>query len=124
MNNNIHDKIRKIRGLKGYSQEYVAQKIGMSQTNYGKIELGQVKPPLDFLDKISPVFEMSNEDILTFDEKFVFHNNSFDTSQPNIYNANFGLHEKALYEQLLKEKDAQIHLLTQILEEEKKRRQK
>ncbi|WP_081469280.1 helix-turn-helix domain-containing protein [Runella slithyformis] len=33
-------KIRKLRELQDLTQEYIATKLGMSQTNYGKIERG------------------------------------------------------------------------------------
>lgn len=36
-------KLRMIRQIKGYKQDYVAEQLGMSQTNYSNIEIGKQK---------------------------------------------------------------------------------
>ena len=61
-------KIRTIRQLRGYSQEYMAMKLDLSQSAYGKIERGESDVTLTRVEEISRVFEMSVVDILLFDE--------------------------------------------------------
>lgn len=74
--NVIGEKIRKIREIRGYSQEYMANKLKMSQNNYSRIELNQVKINLDRLQEIGTVLEVDPMDILNFDERYVFHSTS------------------------------------------------
>lgn len=72
----VGEKIRKIREIRGYSQEYVASKLEMSQNNYSRIELNQVKVNLDRLQDVATVLEVDIMDILNFDERYVFHSTS------------------------------------------------
>jgi transcriptional regulator with XRE-family HTH domain len=114
----IGEKIRKIRSLKGFSQDYVAAKLSMSQNNYSKIELGEVKVNTEVLEKIAEIFDLRPEDVLTFDEKYIFnnHNTLYDSS--NMINVQNELtnKERELYEALLKEKDSKIALLEKMNE--------
>ncbi|MBK8241872.1 MAG: helix-turn-helix transcriptional regulator [Saprospiraceae bacterium] len=67
-------KIRKIRELKGYSQENMAHALEMSQAGYGKIERDEVNITYDKLMKIAEVLETQIENIINFDEKTVITN--------------------------------------------------
>lgn len=49
----------KIRTEKGYSQEYMAEKLGMAQNNYSKIERGATKLTLKRLQDISNILDVS-----------------------------------------------------------------
>ena len=62
----VSEKIRKIRELKGYSQDYVAAKLKMSQTNYSKIEKGDTKEmTVERLEKIANALEVEPGSILS-----------------------------------------------------------
>jgi transcriptional regulator with XRE-family HTH domain len=114
----IGEKIRKIRSLKGFSQDYVAAKLAMSQNNYSKIELGEVKVNTDVLERIAEVFDLKPEDVLTFDEKYIFnnHNSLYDNSNMINVQTGFADKERELYEALLREKDSKIALLEKMTE--------
>jgi len=70
----IGTRIRKIREIKGLSQENVAAELDMSITGYGKIERNEVSVNIDKLSKIGKVLELSIEDIIGFDENVAFNN--------------------------------------------------
>jgi len=72
--NNIGYKIRKARELKGFSQDYVAQKLNISQRAYSKIELGEIKIDNEKIKDISSILEVNPEDLQKFDESFIFNN--------------------------------------------------
>ena len=74
--NLVGEKIRKIREIKGYSQEYMASQLKMSQNNYSRIELNQTKIDLDRLQEISTVLEVDPMDIFNFDERYIFQSTS------------------------------------------------
>jgi transcriptional regulator with XRE-family HTH domain len=75
----IGEKIRKIREMKDFSQEYMAKKLDMSQNNYSRIEMGKVKVDIDRLQEISKLLEVDPIDIINFDDRYVF--NSISHSQ-------------------------------------------
>jgi transcriptional regulator with XRE-family HTH domain len=55
---NIGNNIKQIRELKKYSQEYVAQELGISQSSYARIENGTVIPRIDRLQRIAEILEI------------------------------------------------------------------
>jgi transcriptional regulator with XRE-family HTH domain len=63
-----HRKVRKIRELRGYSQDYVAGRLGISTKAYSKVEAGITKLSLDRLEALAAIFEMKPEEIMAFDE--------------------------------------------------------
>ena len=70
---NIGEKIRKVRELKGFKQEYVAGKLGLSVTAYGNIERNESSLSFDRLEEIARVLEVSVQDILNIPEQFNVH---------------------------------------------------
>lgn len=60
----VASKIRKLRENKNFSQQYLAQKIGISQNAYSKIELGYSKITLDRLIHISHILEIDTAELL------------------------------------------------------------
>ena len=78
---NIGIRIRKLRELRNYSQDYMASQLNMSQQNYSKIESGTIKPNDDIMQKIASTLETEIETIQKFDDKIVF-NISANTQSP------------------------------------------
>ncbi len=58
MNKKIGDRIRKYRQLADLSQEFVAESIGMSGGNFGKIERGEIDVNTDYLEKLAKLFKV------------------------------------------------------------------
>ena len=65
----LGDRIRKIRILKGYSQEYVSDRLGMSQPNYSYIERNKSKVTFETLNQLAVIFEINISDLINFDDK-------------------------------------------------------
>lgn len=55
---NIGSNIKKIRELKSYSQEYIAQELGISQPSYARIENGTVSPKVARLQRIAGILKV------------------------------------------------------------------
>ena len=55
--NNISINIKKLREKKGFSQKFVAEKLGINQSTYGKLERDESSITLDRLYKIADVLE-------------------------------------------------------------------
>lgn len=71
-------KIKQIRELKNFTQEYVAQQLGLSTRAYSKIETGETQLTINRLNEISAILEVQPMEVLGFDDKKVF----------NFYNSN------------------------------------
>ncbi|MBK8502552.1 MAG: helix-turn-helix transcriptional regulator [Saprospiraceae bacterium] len=54
----IQETIRQYRIVRGYSQEYVAHQLDISQKAYSKIERGETKLTIDRLLKLSRIMEI------------------------------------------------------------------
>ncbi len=81
----IGEKIRKIRTLKGYSQEYMSDKLKIKQPAYSDIESGKTNVSLEKIEEIASIFGIATEDLTSFDEKQVF-NNSFKENSKGFFN--------------------------------------
>ena len=53
----IHEKIRLVRQSKGYTQEYVADKLHIDTVNYGRIERGQTNITIDRFIKLCEILD-------------------------------------------------------------------
>ena len=118
--NNIGVNIRKFREKKGFSQEYVAEKLGINQSTYGKLERDMSNITLGRLFKIADVLEEDITTLLDIGKKNIFTNQ---TNQGNGYVETINNDFKAMieeiklaYEKMLMMKDEQIVILKSFLE--------
>lgn len=63
----VSNNIRAIREFRNYSQDYLAQKLGMSQNGYSKIELGYTNITLQRVCHIADILEVNLNDIIELD---------------------------------------------------------
>lgn len=63
----VYDSIKAIRVSKSLKQEEVAQKLGMAQSNYARMEKGLTQITVDRLEQLAEVFEMSVAAILSYE---------------------------------------------------------
>ena len=69
----VGEKIKKLRELKNYTQNYMANELNLSLSGYGKIERDETDISLSRLEEIAKVLEVDLPTILSFDEKNVFN---------------------------------------------------
>ena len=67
----FHEKIRFMRQSKNWSQEDMADKLGMSVAGYAKIEQGRTDANFSKMEQIASVFDMNIVELLSFGEKNV-----------------------------------------------------
>jgi len=58
-------KMRKLREIYGYSQEYVAFEMGISQAAYSKKENGQTRLTFECLEKLSKIYRFSFMELIS-----------------------------------------------------------
>ena len=115
MSKNIGEKIRQIRDLKGLSQEYLSDKLGISQRAYSKIERNEIKIDWEKITEISKVFEIDPMDLISFDDNLIFNNctqsGKFVNSQ-----AHFNLPEKLIdqYESRIESLEKELDFLREM----------
>ena len=112
----IINKIREIRKDRGYSHEYMAHLLDISQVAYSKIEKNETKLTVERLFKIAEILEAKIEDILDIKADKVYKQDLKDNSIGHQEIQNMYQDNKEVYEKLIIAKDEQIGLLKSLLE--------
>lgn len=115
----LHDNIRKFREQKQWSQEYMAEQLGLSKNGYAKIERGESRPSLDRLEQITAVFGIGMTDLFSDERQSICLINENSQHSSNYYHSDNALileNEKLKLalthkDELLTQKDEQIALL-------------
>ncbi len=114
--NKIGFNIRKAREKKGFSQDYMANVLEISQASYARLENEDTKITVERLYKIAEILDSSIIDFFDVDKMIIQNQTNNDGSFGNGYVQNLHIENKEIYEKLLKSKDEQIALLTKIIE--------
>lgn len=119
---NLYENIKKFRELKSITREQMASDLGMSLSNYSKIERGEIDLTISRAEQIAQVLGVDLSQIMDFDVSQIFNVNN------NKINYLQGLGAKAenmhFYGDDYKEKyirmlEAENVRLTKIIEENK-----
>ena len=112
----IHSKLRNARTQKGYTQEYMADSLGISQKQYSRLENGESGITLDYLEKICKQLEINPQDLFACDVKQENQNQSGGLANSAYLIVN-EFSEKLIeqYEKRLKDKDDEICFLRSLL---------
>jgi transcriptional regulator with XRE-family HTH domain len=117
VNTNLGLKIKKVRELKGYSQEYISTQMGITQNSYSKIKRGETNLSVNKLIEICRILNIDMSTLMNFDEKMFFNNctqsGNFGENNTFVYNTIDKIQE--LYEKIIKSKDDEIERLTSLL---------
>lgn len=109
---NIGFKIKKLRELKNYTQEYMAEKLNISQSSYARFEKEDSDITVSKLTQIADVLEVNLNDLLNFNSNYIFNNYSKTTNGFNIGNSNY---EKDYINHLTKEIEHLRNVLDKLL---------
>lgn len=111
---NPHIKIKQIRELKNYTQEYIADRLDLSIRAYSKIESGETQLTINRLNEISGILEVDPIELLGFDHQQVFNNCQ---QEGNIGINYIQMSDKLIeqYEKTIKSLENHIQLLNSLL---------
>lgn len=70
---NIGTKIKKLRELKNLTQEHMATVIGVTQSAYSRLEMGETEITYSKLERIAGELGMKPEEVIAFNESMVFN---------------------------------------------------
>jgi transcriptional regulator with XRE-family HTH domain len=121
----IREKIKLLRKSRDWSQEYLAEKLGMSANGYGEIERGHSRITVEKLETLSQLFDVPFSELCDEEKTNVFiahnigHSSQSNQSDCTIHNHSEYVeikHELEKSQLLNDEKDKEIALLKQIIE--------
>ncbi|QMT34014.1 helix-turn-helix transcriptional regulator [Conchiformibius steedae DSM 2580] len=127
----IHNKIRLLRELNGWSQEKVAEQLDMSASGYAKIERGETQPNIIRLQQIAAVFQIDLWELLKSEQGNVILQINEDNSNGDISCGNVALYappdisvetavlkkEIEFLKNILQQKDKEIEWLRKRIEQ-------
>jgi transcriptional regulator with XRE-family HTH domain len=118
MSKEIGVKIRQLRELKGFSQEYMAEKLAISQRAYSKLERNETRVDWKRISQIAELFEMDPMDLVSFDDNLIFNNCSQSGKFNHFVNQ---IPEKLIeqYENQIRRLEAEVAFLRERLVKEK-----
>jgi transcriptional regulator with XRE-family HTH domain len=67
-------KLKQLRELKNFTQEYMAQQLGLTTRAYSKIESGETQLTINRLNEIAKILEVDPIEALGFDHQNIFNN--------------------------------------------------
>lgn len=112
---NTEQKIKNIRELKDFTQEYMAEQLGITQAAYSKIETGQTKLTPNKISDIAEIFDMDASDLMAYDMQKYF--NSFNNVKGSNNGSTITQDEsiKNLYDEVVALHKDKITLLEKLL---------
>jgi len=112
----VGKRIRKCRERLGYSQEYMASQLEITQSSYAKLENEQVKLSVGRIKQIAQLLETSVHELLNdkTENTFSIFDNEYAVGQKIV--ENMYVTNKELYEKIIKDKDDEIAFLRKQLD--------
>lgn len=115
----VIEKIKEIRKQKGYSHEYVAHELDISQVAYSKLEKNETKLSVERLYKLAEILEVNVGELLDIKPTNQFNQTNKENTTgylqqtANFYQDSKEQNEKIiqLYEARLEDKDRLIKIL-------------
>ena len=111
----IAPKIKKIRELKGFSQDYMAEKLGVSQPSYSRIEKNDKEINFRKLTLIAEIFGINPMEMINFSDKNIFNNTNQTGGTANVANIEnyyaYSKKEKELYETRITHLEKEVEFL-------------
>ncbi len=112
---NVGEKIKKLRELKNYTQQHMAEELDLSLSGYGKIERNETDISVSKLEKIAKILDTDMSSILNFDEKKVF--NIIDNNQANVSMRDQYINQLELVDRLMSQYKEEIQFLKDIIKD-------
>jgi transcriptional regulator with XRE-family HTH domain len=112
----IGQKLKKIRELKNFTQTHIASELGITQSAYSKIELGETDVTYVKLTRIAEVLGVSAEEIVSFNEQMIFNVMHNQNGNGLVVNKGVSENEKKLYEEQISVLKEEISYLKKVLD--------
>lgn len=107
--------IRKLRELRNFTQQYMAEHLEMTQGNYARIENEEIQISEQRLAKIADLLGCNPDFILQFDVEKVY-----DLGNAQTKTAEYGMHQYSISPELKELYEGRINTLESLVSELKK----
>jgi len=112
MRGQLGEKIRKVRELKGYTQEYMASQLDISQRACSKLEREETKLDWSRITNIADILELEPKDLIAFDDTLIFNQSpQSGKNNHNVYHDNFPQELKLQYESRIAQLESEVAFL-------------
>ena len=114
----LGNKVKKLRELKNFTQEYMANHLEMTTSGYGKIERDESDVSYQKLEKIATLLGVKVEDIINFNETLIFNvmHNQIGIENGYVVQNSSSEKEKELYEMIIANQKEEINSMRKIIE--------
>jgi transcriptional regulator with XRE-family HTH domain len=110
----LSDKIKFIRSSKGWTQEDIAEKLGISTHAYAKIERGETDVNFSRLQQIAQVMEIELPHLLGLNEKNIFNFTGDNNTQFHHWQINSSsIEQTEKYNLIIEQQQKEIDYLKQ-----------
>lgn len=109
------NKLRFIRDLRGFSQEYMAKKLDMEQNTYSRYENDQKKLTPEILKQVAGILGVSEEDITNPEPVVIIMNNQTNGSTGIAHQPIYNVNGNELIDKLIAAKDEIIAVKNEII---------
>jgi transcriptional regulator with XRE-family HTH domain len=103
-------KLKTLREMKNFTQEYMAEQLGLTTRAYSKIESGETQLTINRLNEISAILGVDPIEALGFDHQNIFNNC---TQEGNIGINHINLPDKLIeqYEKRIQQLESEVIFL-------------
>lgn len=114
---NFGERIKIVREKVGYSQDYVAAELGISQKAYSKIENNETQLKGEVLIKLAEIFGTDILELIPTEAKLTYNNiHNVHKGDGVVYNKENIEKIEELYKKVIEAKDSQIESLKLLIE--------
>lgn len=113
-------KLRMLREMNNYTQEYVAQVLDISPNTYSLLEKGQSAITISRMEKLASLYHLDLGDLLRLNDQNIFHqithSSGICSENVNIHNTGLAEEERKLYKETIARLEAQNDKLMALLD--------
>ena len=102
------EKIRIYRHKKGFSQEFVANHLGVCQSTYQKIEAGETKISAERLMQVASILEQPLESFLSKENKYIENQHNSNNQNVNGLVINYSEQQIEFMQKMLTQQEKRI----------------
>lgn len=93
----IGSKIRRLRNQRGFSQEYLADILNISQASLSNLESGKTLPDFNLIRSLCDIFEIEVNELFESKGDIIFQNNEIDKNIAHVEgNVTYEMSEKLI----------------------------
>jgi transcriptional regulator with XRE-family HTH domain len=114
----LASKIKILREVHNYTQEYVAGVLDISQNTYSLLEKGETKLTFDRLSKLADLYHMDLPDLIRLNEQTYIHTitHSQGVCSQQVTINQMGQEERDLYQKTIERLESENEKLQQLIE--------